>query len=301
MTITYEEALATLQSMFADAWTRDLLDEVLRHEKGHMENTVDLILRHGDKDPKILVDQLAAGIDPQQNAAALDEALARQLSMGNVNGPRSGRGSGAGGGTAPRPRGKGKPTTLPDDFLRVPGYTPPPQSSLSDDEALARMLQDELFTEELRRNPDFAHLARGRSNVRAPSSSVGGAAAYAGGPNPAVVAASKIGEMARNFTANVNRNLAAASASNNHTASSSSDDPMSPNIMHKLSEMGDSAKRRLQLLAAQFNATAAGEAMASGPSSSANPTTSEVRRSEFRGLLDDDDNDNMELAARKDL
>jgi CUE domain len=300
MTITYEEALATLQSMFADAWTRDLLDEVLRHEKGHMENTVDLILRHGDQDPKILVDQLAAGIDPQQNAAALDEALARQLSMGNVNGPRSGgggRAGGAGGGTT-RPRGKGKPTTLPDDFLRVPGYTPPPQSSLSDDEALARMLQDELFTEELRRNPDFAHLARGRSNVRAPSSSVGGSAA--GGPNPAVVAASKIGEMARNFTANVNRNLAAASAAsnNNHTAS---DDPMSPNIMQKLSEMGDSAKRRLQLLAAQFNATAAGEAMASGPSSSANPTTNEVRRSEFRGLLDDDDNDNMELAARKDL
>ena len=28
-----------------------------------------------------------------------------------------------------------------------------------DDEALARMLQDELFSEELARNPDFAHLA----------------------------------------------------------------------------------------------------------------------------------------------
>jgi hypothetical protein len=301
MTITYEEALATLQSMFSDAWTRDLLDEVLRHEKGHMENTVDLILRHGDKDPKILVDQLAAGIDPLQNAAALDEALARQLSMGGTaNGP--GR---AGGGTAaPRPRaGKGTPTTLPDDFLRIPGYTPPPHSSLSDDEALARMLQDELFTEELRRNPDFAHLARGRSNVRMVSAP-GGAAAD--GPNPALVAANKIGEMARNFTANVNRSLAAASASHGHNnaslSSNADQDPMSPNIMKKLSEMGDSAKRRLQLLAAQFNATAAGAdgTMMSG-SGTTNPTTSEARRSEFRGLLDDDDNDNMELAARKDL
>lgn len=280
MTITYEEALATLQSMFGNPWTRELLDEVLRHEKGHMENTVDLILRHGDQDPKILVDQLAAGIDPLQNTAALDEALARQLALGNIH--RSG-----GGGTsrtAPQRQQKGKPTTLPDDFLRIPGYTPPSQSSLiSDDEALARMLQDELFTEELRRNPDFAHLARGRSNVRGVTS-----ANAAVGPHPAAVAASKIGEMARNFTANVNRNL----------TSSSSDDPTaSPNIMKKLSEMGDSAKRRLQLLAAQFNATASGTT--SGTTT--NPTTTEVRRSEFRGLLDDDDNDNMELAARKDL
>lgn len=259
MSITYEEALATLQSMFADPWTRDLLDEVLRHEKGHMENTVDLILRHGDQDPQVLVDQLAAGIDPVQSTAAMDEALARQLSQSNV--VRS----------STRPQGKGTPTTLPDDFLRIPGYTPPAQSSLSDDEALARMLQDELFTEELRRNPDFAHLARGRSNARAP-------AAAAAGPNPAAVAATKLGEMARTLSANVNRTLAP------------SDDPTSPNLMNKISEMGDSAKRRLQLLAAQFNATG-----------TTNATTEETQRSEFRGLLDDDDNDNMELAARKDL
>lgn len=259
MSITYEEALATLQSMFAEPWTRELLDEVLRHEKGHMENTVDLILRHGDQEPQVLVQQLAAGIDPAQNAASIDEALARQLSQSNV--VRS----------STRPQGKGTPTTLPDDFLRIPGYTPPAQSSLSDDEALARMLQDELFTEELRRNPDFAHLARGRSNARAPPA--------AAGPNPAAVAASKLGEMARNLTANVNRNLAP------------SDDPTSPNLMNKLSEMGDSAKRRLQELAAQFNATG----------TTTNATTTEAHRSEFRGLLDDDDNDNMELAARKDL
>jgi hypothetical protein len=42
-----------------------------------------------------------------------------------------------------------------------------------DDETLARMLQDELFSDELARNPDFAHLARGsagpsRSSARLP-------------------------------------------------------------------------------------------------------------------------------------
>jgi hypothetical protein len=34
---------------------------------------------------------------------------------------------------------------------------------MDSDEALARMLQDELFAQELRNNPEFAHLAGGRS------------------------------------------------------------------------------------------------------------------------------------------
>ena len=68
------------------------------------------------------------------------------------------------------------------------------QGGVMDDETLARMLQDELFSEELARNPDFAHLARGgrggrsgggsrrttASNARIPGSSGGGA----GAPNP---------------------------------------------------------------------------------------------------------------------
>ena len=63
MAITYEDALATLQSMFGEPWNRESLDYILRNQKGHMENTVDLVLRHGDKDPQILIDQLeAAGI-----------------------------------------------------------------------------------------------------------------------------------------------------------------------------------------------------------------------------------------------
>lgn len=286
MSITYEEALATLQSMFSAPWTRDLLDEVLRHEKGHMENTVDLILRHGDKSPQVLVDQLASGIDPQQSAVAADEALARQLSQANAR-------------ALPRPKpsnngsGKGKPTKLPDDFLRIPGVDPAQTSSLHDDEALARMLQDELFTEELRRNPDFAHLARGRSNAAMPA---------ANQQNPTAVAAAaaeKINEFATRFAANAKTTMASMNQNLNGTAGTTGVNraaatgvTASPNIMEKLSDMGDSAKRRLQLLAAQFNAQqdAGGSA------------TSPTQRSEFRGLLDgDDDNDNMELAARKDL
>ena len=177
MSITYEEALATLEAMFSAPWNRELLDAVLRHEKGHMENTCDRILNHGDQDPQILVDRLkAGGPEPQ---VALDEELARQLATGGSSTSTS-RGGGASSSSAAKKKGRGTPTTLPDDFLRVPGYKRPagrsgaPSSSSAaaaangmDDETLARMLQDELFSEELRRNPDFAHLARGgsRSNV----------------------------------------------------------------------------------------------------------------------------------------
>ena len=265
MAITYEDALATLQSMFGEPWNRESLDYILRNQKGHMENTVDLVLRHGDKDPQILIDQLEAGINPSQTVAAADEILARQLSQ-----QQQVRGTGA-----PPSRatgGKGKPTTLPDDFLRVPGFAT--GSSVVDDEALARMLQDQLFSEELSRNREFAHLARGSrtsATARAPGTA---------GVNPIAAAGSKINEFASRFTQN-NR-------SNNDGV------PPSPNVLEKVAAMGDNAKRRLQLLAAQFNA----QHKPNDPNNS-----SAAPRQEFRGLLDDhtDDNDNMELAARKDL
>jgi hypothetical protein len=283
MSITYEEALATLQSMFGEPWNRDSLDTVLRHQKGHMENTVDLILRHGNQDPDILINQIESGVDPMQSVTAADEALARQLSQtagsGGIGTP-GGTGSTTSEGISASRSGKGKATTLPEDFLRPPGYTPGMMNSISDDEALARMLQDELFTEELRRNPDFAHLARGRaSNARSTSSNTASS-----NVNPAQAAANRLGEIARSWT---------GQSSQTQARSGDNTVPASPNILEKISELGDNAKRRLQLLAAQFNANnnnnrAGGEA------------SNSARAPEFRSLLDHDD-DNMELAARKDL
>jgi hypothetical protein len=283
MSITYEDALATLQSMFGEPWNRDSLDTVLRHQKGHMENTVDLILRHGNRDPDILINQIESGEDPLHSATAADEELARQLaqqvSASTATVGSSGRPTSE---TANLMRsGKGKPTALPEDFLRAPGYTPGMMNSVNDDEALARMLQDELFTEELRRNPDFAHLARGRaSDARLPGRT---ASSTTGAVNPAAAAANRLGEFARSFT-----------QQQQQRGNSDNAVPQSPNILEKISELGDNAKRRLQLLAAQFNAN----------NSSNNHASSGVagttRAPELRSLLDNDD-DNMELAARKDL
>jgi len=170
MAITYEEALATLEAMFGHPWTRETLDAVLRHEKGHMENTCDRILSHGDKAPQLLISSL-------QNQTSIDETLARQFQQ-----QQGGSGSGMGSSSSSAPpvptrRGRGTPTELPGGFLRIPGYKYPPNrtirgggmtnsavagggGAMMDDETLARMLQDELFSEELARNPDFAHLAR---------------------------------------------------------------------------------------------------------------------------------------------
>jgi hypothetical protein len=280
MSITYEEALATLQSMFGEPWNRDTLDTVLRHQKGHMENTVDMILRHGNQDPDILIDQIESGIDPVQNATAADEELARQLAQqsSSTSSPTN-RPSPTQNTTERIQSGKGKQITLPDDFLRPPGYKPGLTNSISDDEALARMLQDELFTEELRRNPDFAHLAHGRaSNTRYPGQVGRSNDSGNANVNPATAAANRFGEFARSLT-----------GQHQQPQRSDSTVPPSPNILEKISELGDNAKRRLQLLAAQFNAN-----------NNTNRTSigepGKKKAPEFRSLLD-----NMELAARKDL
>lgn len=160
MSITYEEALATLEAMFAAPWTRASLDQVLRLEKGHMENTCDRILNHGSQDPQVLIDRLKSG-EPEPQIA-MDEELARQLAMENRPSNASSSSN------RPAKMARGTPTELPPHFLRLPGYKPRAPAASSgagadamDDETLARMLQDELFSQELARNPDFAHLARG--------------------------------------------------------------------------------------------------------------------------------------------
>jgi hypothetical protein len=253
-----------------------------------MENTVDLILRHGDRDPQILVRQLQSGVDPEQSIISADEELARQLSrqpaaatMGAPSSASSSSSSSAG-------RGKGTPTTLPDDFLRIPGAHLA-GSSLQDDEALARMLQDELFSAELSRNPDFAHLARagGRGSIR--RSSAGGA--------PHRPAQNPFAGIARHFSGGGSQQQQRSAPSSSASAAGAAAPPPSPNVMEKLSELGDNAKRRLQMLAAQFNANQARGGHRGPPPSSPGGAASGERR----GLLDGDDHDDMELAARKDL
>lgn len=220
--ISYEEALSTLTSMFGPPWTKDHLDTLLRHFKGHMEDTVDAILGHGDGDPDVLVARLKATPDISR-----DEALARQLvseeslrsnyednvpklsSMSPFPGSSTVRNrppvtSTSSQASPPKKKGIGTPTDLPSDFLRIPGREYK-NNSMSEDEALARMLQNEMFTAQIANNPDLAHLARA---------------------NRRPISASNV---------------------------SSQNVPQGPNIMDQLSELGNSAKMQLAKLAAQWN------------------------------------------------
>ena len=152
MTITYEEALATLSSMFS-TYTSAQLDAVLRHHSGHMEHTVDTLLSHTGS-PEELVAMIKRGELPVGgNTSAgtsggghnidADEELARQLARedqqsrparqgfvppgqrrtmaSNVTAPpRTSTSTGAQS-TSAQKKGRGTPTTLPSDFLRIPG------------------------------------------------------------------------------------------------------------------------------------------------------------------------------------
>jgi len=142
-----------------------------------------------------------------------------------------------------------------------------------DDETLARMLQDELFSEELARNPDFAHLAR--QGQRRTNS---GSRIMNGGASNARLPASQAGAPLQNPFEGVN-------------------------VMQKISSMGDGARRRLQLFANGFeskmknmnnpnNVTTTGRTGLQEASGAA---------AERRGLLDDDygNEDMIEFETRK--
>lgn len=197
---------------------------------------------------------------------SVDEELARQLSSQVDTPTNSARGAAGRSSASNQKRMRGTPTTLPDDFLRIKSVSSQP--GMDSDEALARMLQDKLFSEELSRNPDFAHLA---GHGRRPSS--------------------QRQQQPQQQPQAVNRNSFAARG---HQPM-----PM-PNLMEKLSEMGNSAKFKLNQMAEQFKQNTNRLTNPHGNQGGASNDAHSPR--EMRGLLDRDDSyDAYELASRKDL
>ena len=123
------------------------------------------------------------------------------------------------------------------------------------DEQLARMLQDELFQEELRNNPEFSHLAHGGGR---------GGGRY-------------------------------GTANNNSRGRPQQQQQQGPDFFEKLSELGDVAKNRLQAFAAGFNSqnpTSGGDGGGLfGGGNNNTHTNPSPRGNERRGLLSDLDMD----------
>lgn len=214
MSITYEEALQTLTSMFGEPWTEDTLDEVLRHHEGHMENTVESVLSHGNGDPQALLDKLnfrgtssegQSSAEQMQMQMAADEEMARRIMQDEAGSiPPGLRNTASAAHSTSRVEeevtsGRGTPTQLPPDFLRIAG-----KAQVDQDEALARMMQDAMFAKEVKKNPEFANNSRLFNNTNRTSATSGGNAPV-------------------------------------------------PGIMNALSDMGENAKTKLSLLASRFN------------------------------------------------
>lgn len=133
-----------------------------------------------------------------------------------------------------------------------------------------------MFSEEVSRNPDLAHLARGRPRTAGGVPARGGGGAAAAGRVPA------------------------------------GQPPDLDHVVKALGNLGNSAKRQFQNLATQFNAKVkaaqhnmqggGGAAGAGGGGVATGGTHSEAH--ERRGLLDDGDDGEevaLEFASRKDL
>jgi len=76
--ISYEAALAELQSMFGD-FDRDVLASVLHANRGHMEKTIDSLLQMKGEKPINSDNAQAQSATEAQDQIARDEALARAL------------------------------------------------------------------------------------------------------------------------------------------------------------------------------------------------------------------------------
>lgn len=296
MSITYEEALSTLTSMFGPPWTQETLDAVLRHHEGHMENTVETVLSHGDGDPAALVERLKNPGSASEHVD-VDEELARQLANdpGRQNSAAGTSQQAAGGAPATgsnRKKPRGTPTQLPPDFLRVPGRS----ADIDADEQLARMLQDELFTRELANNPEFAHLAgRGRGRV-SNAGSGRGAAAPAGAGRGAGSWFSGIGRSGPTGAGG----SAFPGFGRGSAGRTAGGQPEGPNVMDNLKGMGDAARKRLTLFAHQFNERM-NNPQGSAPANSVNGgSTGGMGGSsgahERRGLLDGGDGTDEDVA-----
>lgn len=256
MSISYEEAISTLKVMFPD-WDEETLSTVLVSNQYHVERTIENILSMcGDSD--VSSNPAPAPIPVTQQSP--QPSSAAHAPIPSVSSPNRAI-------AAPAPalnskQDRGIKCTLPEDFLRPPGY----QYRIFADEELALMLQNELFQREVRAmfGDDFIRQTAGRQQQSTPQ----------GRPVPA-----RQGSAAT-------RNSFSGNAGTNTDPATASDGDMG--IMKSLSSMGSAARRNLSMLAARFS---------SNQQQTRNGETGNAR--EFKPLVDgnNDDEDEVEFVS----
>mmetsp|Transcript_25452 Transcript_25452/g.37526 ORF Transcript_25452/g.37526 Transcript_25452/m.37526 type:complete len:274 (-) Transcript_25452:146-967(-) len=139
MTLSYEEALGTLCSMF-ESWDRETLAAIFESNGYHVERTIETILAMEQpelqaSEPEVDHSDTGALIDMDDMGVDFGQQYSQQRAPAEF---------------APQDKNNGHrgiACTLPDDFLRPPGRTLDKQTMR--DEQLALMLQNELFQREV--------------------------------------------------------------------------------------------------------------------------------------------------------
>lgn len=124
--VSFEDAVATLESMFPDWDPRDL-EKMLVANRNHVENTIDAIFQVGEP-PRPKANIVHVGPTPRPS----------------MNTPPPGRPS-----MSSSDSYRGRRVQLPDDFLRTPNGFHASNNAAFDDEQLALMLQNEMFQREV--------------------------------------------------------------------------------------------------------------------------------------------------------
>ncbi|TMW66483.1 hypothetical protein Poli38472_004248 [Pythium oligandrum] len=138
MALSYEEGMTTLRSIFP-TWDAQVLAELLEANDGHLENTIDMALT---MEPP--TQPTAATASPRAQPRRSPRSSPRAKTPATQTAPRRAR------------------VTLPDDFLRLPSddgdafSTRPMTEQEKQDAMLARMLQDEIFREQLFEDEEFS-------------------------------------------------------------------------------------------------------------------------------------------------
>lgn len=214
MTISYEQAMDTLTSMF-ESWDRETIEAVFQGNECHMERTIDSILAmEGGSDVVDTNDSSSAYRESSEltltrRASTQDESVLNLPSNLGFNAETSNL--------------RGTKCILADDFLRPLGY-----QSLLADEQLAIMLQDELFRREVME-------AMGSNAPRFTSAS------NVGGWNPT----SNVGRMPNN---------SGVATAGGRQADGFNDPLPDMGILKGLQGMSDGVRKQLSALATKFSA-----------------------------------------------
>lgn len=165
MALSYDDAMSALRAMFP-SWDAMALADVLEANEGRLENTIDMVLV---MDPPPISPAAAMAVAHSPPPAPTSRKSPSASPRHKADGARRSR------------------VTLPSDFLVLPDDASDHHRVLSAQEqrdaALAEMLQNEIFRQELFANEEFAEhfngdRPRGNSRGRSSATSRGSASAY---------------------------------------------------------------------------------------------------------------------------